>query len=196
MEDKMKLVKRTTKDIIGDYIDNENYIDYITKTEDSPSENYTKAMVRYEESRKTLELEVRNKIDKVDHVVLEVKRKEHLIDAEVDALKNEIDRLKRRKHAVIRFKDFVNKVLLPMVIARVGNEAGVWETDVARYKLYETYGPVDVNPTICSKDFIKVEIKESIDRVKARNAAISADKAGKALPDGIEIFKVKRVRRS
>ena len=53
-----------------------------------------------------------------------------------------------------------------------------------------------VNPELCSKDFIKVEIKESIDKVKARNAAISADKSGKSMPDGIEINKVKRVRRS
>ena len=192
----MKLVKRTTRDIIGDYIDNENYIDYLMKTEDTPSDEFKSKMIKYEESRKTLELEVRSKIDKVDHVVLEVKRKEHLIDAEVDALKNEIDRLKQRKHSIGRFKDFVNKVLLPMVIEEVGNKDGVWETDVARYKLYETYGAVVVNPELCSKDFIKVEIKESIDKVKARNAAISADKSGKSMPDGIEINKVKRVRRS
>lgn len=192
----MKLVKRTTKDIIGDYIDNENYIDYLEKTEETDSESYSLKLKRYEDSRKALELEVRNKIDKVDYVVLEVKRKEHLIDAEVDALKTEIDRLKQRKHSINRFRDFVNKTLLPMVIEEVGNEDGVWETDVARYKLYETYGAVDVNPEVCSKDFIKVEIKESIDRVKARNAAISADKNNKPMPDGIEIRKVQRVRRS
>ena len=192
----MKLVKRTTKDIIGDYIDNENYIDYLEKTEQVSSDEYSTKLKQYEDSRKALELEVRNKIDKVDHVVLEVKRKEHLIDAEVDALKNEIDRLKQRKRSINKFRDFVNKVLLPMVIEEVGNKDGVWETDVARYKLYETYGAVDVNPELCSKDFIKVEIKESIDRVKARNAAISADKNDKPMPDGIEIRKVQRVRRS
>ena len=192
----MKLVKRTTKDIIGDYIDNENYIDYLEKTEQVSSDEYATKLKQYEDSRKRLELEVRNKIDKVDHVVLEVKRKEHLIDAEVDALKNEIDRLKQRKRSINKFRDFVNKVLLPMVIEEVGNKDGVWETDVARYKLYETYGAVDVNPELCSKDFIKVEIKESIDRVKARNAAISADKNDKPMPDGIEIRKVQRVRRS
>ena len=196
MEVQMKLVKRTTRDIIGDYIDNENYIDYLEKTENVDSDEYSTKLTQYEESRKALELEIRNKIDKVDYVVLEVKRKEHLIDAEVDALKNEIDRLKQRKRSINKFRDFVNKILLPMVIEEVGNADGVWETDVARYKMYETYGPVDVNPEICSRDFIKVEIKESIDRVKARNAAISADKNDKPMPDGIEINKVKRVRRS
>ena len=188
-----KLVKRTAKDILGDFIDNELTIEYIEKTSDDiSSEN----MDLYLEKRIKFQKEMRNKIEKVDHFVLEVKRKEHLIDAEVEALKSEIDRLRSRKKAVSNFKKFVNDFLLPMVIKEVGDDNGVWETDTARYKLYKTYGPVDVDPEIVSNDFRKVEIKESIDRVKARNAAIAAHKADKDMPNGINIRRVEKVRRS
>ena len=194
MEDKMPmLAKRTTKDIIGDYIDNENRMEYLVKSKDHLDKS---DIARYDETKLELQKEVRIKIKGVDSVVLEVKRKEHLIDAEVDALKEEIERLKTRKRSIGKFNEFVNKFLLPMVIEEVGNSDGVWETDIARYRLYETYGPVDVDTEIVSKDFIKVEIKESFDKVKARNAAISADRAGKPMPEGIDIRKVKRVRRS
>ena len=189
-------IKRTAKDIIGDYIDNENWIDYVSKSDEITNEQIKEKLSIYEETKIKLEKEIRNKIEKIDHVVLEVKRKEHLIDGEMEALKDEIDRLKMRRKGIGKFKDFVNKVLLPMIVEEVGNENGVWETDVARYKLYETFGPVDVNPGLVSDDFIKTEIRTSIDKVKARNAAISSFKAGKNLPDGININKVKRVRRS
>ena len=187
------LAKRTTRDIVGDYIDNENRMEYLVKSKDHLDDD---DLTRYDEVKLELQKEVRIKIKGVDSVVLEVKRKEYLIDAEVDALKEEIERLKTRRRSIGKFKDFVNKFLLPMVIEEVGNADGVWETDIARYRLYETYGPVDVDTELISKDFIKVEIKESIDKVKARNAAISADKAGKDMPEGINIWKVKRVRRS
>ena len=187
------LAKRTTRDIVGDYIDNENRMEYLVKSKDHLDND---DLTRYDEVKLELQKEVRIKIKGVDSVVLEVKRKEYLIDAEVDALKEEIERLKMRRRSIGKFKDFVNKFLLPMVVEEIGNADGVWETDIARYRLYETYGPVDVDTELISKDFIKVEIKESIDKVKARNAAISADKAGKDMPEGINIWKVKRVRRS
>ena len=188
----MRIPKRTAKDILGDFIDNELTIEYYEHSPDIPTED----MNKYLEKRDTLKKEMKNKIQGVDNFVLEVKRKEHLIDAEVDALSSEISRLKSRRKAVGNFKRFVNNNLLPMVIEELGDDKGVWETDTARYKMYETYGPVDVDPNLISKDFKKVEVRESIDKVKARNAAISAHKAGDALPDGIEIRKVKRVRRS
>ena len=78
----------------------------------------------------------------------------------------------------------------------IGNDDGVYETDTARYKLYETFGPVDVDPHSISDDFKKVEIVEKLDKVKARKAAISAFNAGQEMPPGIDINKVKRVKRS
>jgi len=188
-----KMVKKSTKDILGDFIDNELTIEYYQKsTDDIPSTE----MDIYLDRRIKFQRELREKIDRVDYFVLDIKRKEHLIDAEVEALKNEIERLKGRRRAIGSFKKFVNDFLLPMVIKEIGTEDGVWETDTARYKLYETYGPVNVNPELVSNDFKKVEIKESIDRVKARNAAILSHKTGKDMPNGIEIKRVEKVRRT
>jgi len=78
----------------------------------------------------------------------------------------------------------------------IGNEDGVYETNTARYKLYETFGPVDVDPHTISNDFKKVEIVEKLDKVKARKAAISAFNAESDMPQGINIKKVKRVKRT
>ena len=107
-----------------------------------------------------------------------------------------IDRLRSRRKGLERTKDFFNKNLLPAVIMEIGNDDGVYETDTARYKLYETFGPVDVDPHVISDDFKKVEIVEKLDKVKARKAAISAFNAGQEMPPGIDIDKVKRVKRS
>ena len=146
------LAKRTTRDIVGDYIDNENRMEYLVKSKDHLDKS---DIARYDETKLELQKEVRIKIKGVDSVVLEVKRKEHLIDAEVDALKEEIERLKTRKRSIGKFNEFVNKFLLPMVIEEVGNSDGVWETDIARYRLYETYGPVDVDTEIVLKDLLR-----------------------------------------
>ena len=86
--------------------------------------------------------------------------------------------------------------MLPAVIMEIGDQDGVYETDTARYKLYETFGPVDVDPHTISNDFKKVEIIEKLDKVKARKAAISAFNAEKEMPRGINIRKVKRVKRT
>ena len=187
----MSIVKRTTRDIIGDYIDNEALMSHIEKTDDYTKEQFEE----YVKVKKDLQREVQKKVDNVDHYVLEVSRKEHLIDAEVEALTSEIERLKNRKRSIGVFKSFVNEILLPMVITEVGKD-GVWETDVARYKMYETFGKVVIDPETVHNDFKKVEIKESIDRSKARKAAMAAYKKGKDMPEGISISKVTRIRRT
>ena len=78
----------------------------------------------------------------------------------------------------------------------IGNDDGVYETNTARYKLYETFGPVDINPHTVSDDFKRVEIVQKLDKVKARKAAISAFKAEEDMPEGININKIKRVKRT
>ena len=182
----------TTRELVGELIDVNQQIESVEQATDVDMKQHKKL----EETRMTLHKEVRNKIQNVDYFMLELSKKEHLIDAEVEALKDEIDRLKSRRRGLIRTKDFFNKVLLPAVIEEIGNDDGIYETGIARYKLYETFGPVDVNPHVVSDDFKKVEIVEKLDKVKARKAAISAFNADSAMPDGIYITKVKRVKRS
>ena len=182
----------TTKEIVGELIDVNQQIESLEQRSDIDMDEHK----LLEESRIVLQREVRDKIQNVDYFMMELNKKEHLIDAEVEALKDEIDRLKSRRRGLVRTKDFFNKNLLPAVIMEIGNDDGVYETDTARYKLYETFGPVDVDPQSISDDFKKVEIVEKLDKVKARKAAISAFNAGEEMPEGINIKKVKRVKRS
>jgi len=182
----------TTKEIVGELIDINQQMELIEQRPDIDMEEHK----LLEEKRIELHKQVRTKITKVDYFMMELNKKEHLIDAEVEALKDEIDRLKSRRNGLQRTKDFFNKNLLPAVIMEIGNDDGVYETNTARYKLYETFGPVDVDPHVISDDFKKVEIVEKLDKVKARKAAISAFNAGKEMPVGIDISKVKRVKRS
>ena len=182
----------TTKEIVGELIDVNQQIESLEQRSDIDMDEHK----LLEESRIVLQREVRDKIQNVDYFMMELNKKEHLIDAEVEALKDEIDRLKSRRRGLVRTKDFFNKNLLPAVIMEIGSDDGVYETSTARYKLYETFGPVDVDPHIISDDFKKVEIIEKLDKVKARKAAISAFNAEKDMPDGISIKKVKRVKRT
>lgn len=143
-----------------------------------------------------LQTQVKQKVQNIDHFMVELNKREHLVDAEIEALKDEITRLKSRRKGLENTRDFFNKKLLPAVIQEVGSEEGVYETATARYKLYETFGPVDVDPHVISDEFKKVEILEKLDKVKARKAAISAFNAGEDMPPGIDIAKVKRVKRT
>tara|TARA_R100001510_G_C7645414_1_gene202798 strand:+ start:1374 stop:1919 length:546 start_codon:yes stop_codon:yes gene_type:complete len=180
------VVKKTTTQLVGELIEVEQEIlleEDIDRTEELV------------EIKNNLQVEVKNKIQNVDHFMLELSKKEHLIDANVEALKDEINRLKNKRKGLERTKDFFNRKLLPAVIEEIGNE-GVYETDTARYKLYETFGPVQIDAHELHSDFKKVEIVEKIDKVKARKAAIDAFNSGMDMPPGVDIDKVKRVKRT
>ena len=178
----------STKELVGELIDVEQQLSMSSEDE----EGYA----NLQDTQKQLQTQVKQKIQNVDHFMLELKKREHLIDAEIEALKDEIARLKTRRKGLERTNDFFNRQLLPAVIMEVGNEDGVYETATTRYKLYETFGPVFVDAHTVSDEFKKVEILEKLDKVKARKAAINAFNSGQDMPSGIEISKVKRVKRT
>lgn len=178
---------KTTKELVGELIDIEQQLEYAEDIQEHEV---------LEVQQKQLQAQVKNKIENVDYFMVELNKKEHLIDAEVEALIDEVARLKTRRKGLERTKDYFNKQLLPAVILEIGNEDGVYETDTARYKLYETFGPVEIDPHMLSDDFKKVEIVEKLDKVKARKAAISAFNADEVMPEGINIKKIKRVKRT
>ena len=178
----------STKELVGELIDVEQQLSMSSEDE----EGYA----NLQDTQKQLQTQVKQKIQNVDHFMLELKKREHLIDAEVEALKDEIARLKTSRKGLERTNDFFNRQLLPGVIMEIGNEDGVYETATTRYKLYETFGPVFVDAHTVSDEFKKVEILEKLDKVKARKAAINAFNSGQDMPSGIEISKVKRVKRT
>jgi len=177
----------TTKELIGLMIDTELEV----MLEEEPEKK-----AELENKLQVVHQQIRSKVDKIDHFLVEVGRKENLIQAEIETYKDEIERLKSRKVAAEKTKDFFNSVLLPMVIEEVGDEKGVWQTDTARYKLYETYGPVVIDSPNLDSKYKTVEIIDKIDKKAARADAMAADKAGEPLPAGVDIMKIKRVRRS
>ena len=168
---------KTTKELVGELIHIEQQLEYAENVQEHEE---------LEVQQKQLQAEVKNKIENVDYFMIELNKKEHLIDAEV----------KGKRKGLERTLNYFNKQLLPAVILEIGNDEGVYETNTARYKLYETFGPVNIDPHMLSDDFKKVEIVEKLDKVKARKAAISAFNAGEDMPPGIDITKVKRVKRT
>ena len=47
--------------------------------------------------------------------MLYINRREHVVDANIEAMKEEIDRLQARKKALEQSKKFFNKFLLPII---------------------------------------------------------------------------------
>ena len=173
--------KKTAKELLGEYIDLEIEVDAPDPDLDTllPQLNSVKGQIK-------------KKVDGIDHFMMELSRREHLIDAEIEALKTEETRLKVRRKAVQNLKDYFNGNLIPMIVEELGDDNGVYETDTARYKLYETWGPtVVLDEEAVPNDFKKVTMTEAVDKVKAKKVL----QTGAKIP-GLTLTKVKRVRRS
>jgi hypothetical protein len=179
--------KQTARELIGEHMD-------LMLRMDLESEEKLPKLI---EERALIQSKMKDKANSIDYFNVNIKEREYLLDAEIESYKEEIDRLRRRRQSLTSTSDYLNKVLLPMIIDEIGDENGVLETDTARYKLYETYGSVIVTEqSELSDDFIKTEIVQKIDKAKLRKACMSLHKDGKDLPSGAFITKVKRVKRS
>lgn len=173
--------KETTRDLINEFIDVE--IDKETGLNTSDDIDNKLLIVKGKIKKKT---------EGIDRFMVELNRKEHLIDAEIEAIKDEMNRLKFRRKAVESMKKYFNNELIPMIVDQLGDENGVYETDTARYKLFETWGPVVVhNEGMIPDEYKVVKQTEMINKVKAKEEL----KSGKEIP-GLALTKVKRVRRS
>ncbi len=175
------MAKETTRDLINEFIDVEI---------DKERGIYPPDDISYKLS--TVKGKIKKKTEGIDRYMVELNRKEHLIDAEIEAIKDEMNRLKFRRKAIESMKKYFNNELIPMIVEQLGDENGVYETNTARYKMYETWGPVVIhNEEIIPDEYRVVKQVESIDKLKAKEQL----KAGKSIP-GIGFYKVKRVRRS
>jgi hypothetical protein len=182
----MSSKKQTSKELLGDLIDSELYLE----------KNYGVAanedILMVEQDITRIQKDIRKKVDGIDHFMVELSRREHLIDAEIEAMKLEEQRLKVRRKAVERTKEFFTKNLLPMIVGELGDENGVYETDTARYKMFESFGPVAITDESLIPDNYKImEYVEKINKKKARQDLTR----GEDIP-GFFIEKLKRVRRS
>ena len=185
-----KKQKETAKELIGEHMD----VMLRMELEPVDKENNLPALL---EEQALIQGKIKDKADSIDFFSQNIKEREYLIDAEIEAHKDEIARLRNRKTALNNTSDYLNKVLLPMLIEELGDDNGVLETDTARYKLYETFGSVVIiDHNALPDDFIKTEIVQKVDKALLRKACMSLAKEGKDLPSGASITKVKRVKRS
>jgi hypothetical protein len=175
----------TTRELIEEFIDLENEREYL-ELEGSPTEE-TDALLEVKRN------EIKSKTEAIDSFSLEVNRQTGLIDGEIKVVREELNRLMMRKKAIKRTEEYFKKVLLPMIIETLGND-GVFKTDTAKYKLYKTWGPIEVIDEDSIPDAYK-RVKIEIDKKGARKAVIEAAEQNMGIA-GFSIEKVKRVRKT
>ena len=148
---------------------------------------------RIEKGIAEIKSELTTKVSGLDHMIVEMNKKKGNIDSEIKALTDEIKRLRNRKNAISRTEDYFNKELIPLIVETCGND-GILITDTARYKVYETWGPIVITDEESISDNYK-RYKVEIDKKKARRDFLEASKDGLGIT-GFKLEKVKRIRRS
>ena len=181
--------KPTTTDLISTLIDLQ--IDRDNQELIAPDD--TGALATIDKDISNVKSQIANKTSGIDHFIVEMNKNTNLIDAEIKTHMDEVKRLRNRKNAIKKTEDYFNKTLLPMIINTAGND-GVFKTDTTRYKLYQTWGPIEVTDEDAISDNYK-RFKVEIDKKAARKAAIEAAEDGMGIA-GFKIEKVERVRRS
>ena len=184
--------KLTTRDLVGTLIDLTNDREFLEQTQgDDPG--FAEEVKPIDEAIVKIKKEMATKISGIDYMIVEMNRKKDLMKAEVSSYMDEIKRLRNRQKSIQKVEDYFNKELLPMIIDTAGND-GVFETDTTRYKMYETWGPLQVTDEDAINDNYK-RYKVEIDKKGARNDAIEAAENGMGL-SGFKIERTKRIRRS
>ena len=181
--------KPTTRDLIGTLID----LQIDRENQELLEPDNTEALTTIDNSISELKKEISNKASSIDYFMVEMNKNTNLIDAEIKTHMDEVKRLRNRKNAIKRTEDYLNKELLPMIINTAGND-GVFKTDTTKYKMYQTWGPVEVTDEESVPDNYK-RYKVEIDKKKARQDIIKAAEDGMGI-SGFQIKKVDRIRRS
>jgi len=184
----------TSRELIDKYIETELEKDYAEM--DSTLDDSEKAEIvqSLDESLEEQKAVLSRKVDQVDSFTLELSRQQGLIDGEIMSIRNELNRLLSRKKAIKRSEEYFKSVILPMIIETCGND-GILKTDSARYKLYDTWGPLEITDEEMIPDEYK-RYKVEIDKKKARKDVIAAKEEGNLGIAGFDINKKKRIRKS
>lgn len=183
--------KLTARDLLGSLIDLEQEKEYAEMLEDSNEKEIEIASI--EQSIDTIKKQISNKIEGIDYFMVEMKREVGLVDAEIKSYNDEIKRLRLKKAAVKKTEDYFNKVLLPMIIETAG-EDGVFRTKTSKYKMYETWGALEIIDEDAIPDQYK-RYKVEVDKKGARKDVIESTESGLGI-SGFKIEKTKRIRRS
>ncbi|MBP02245.1 MAG: hypothetical protein CMM25_05510 [Rhodospirillaceae bacterium] len=181
--------KLTTRDLIGSLI--ELQVDRDNQELMEPDNEAS--LIPIDKAIQEVKNQISRKTSGIDYMIVEMNKQTNLLDAEIATLMDEVKRLRGRKKSIKSSEDFFNKELLPMIIETAGND-GVFQTDTTRYKMYETWGPLEIIDEEAISDNYK-RYKVEIDKKTARKAVIEAAEDGLGI-SGFKLEKVKRVRRS
>ena len=171
----------TSREIIGTILDMEMQLEW---SEDEQER------IQFQKQLTTLQRQLADKVDNIDEFIVELQRRRNLIQAEIDTYTTERKRLYHRRNAVNRTKDYLEKTVLPLIVKTMGTD-GTFETDTARYTLYERYGSLEIlDETRVPDEYKKVQI--SVDKSTARKALMN----GTPHIPGLQLERVEAVRRS
>ena len=181
--------KLTTRELVGTLIDLEQDLEFLKMTEE-PSESEIESL---EKSIQEVKSQMSNKVSGIDYMIVEMTRRSGLIQSEIQSYTDEVKRLRMKQKAIKKTEDYFNQVLLPMIIETAGND-NVFKTDTTKYKLYETWGALEIIDEDAILDKYK-RYKVEIDKKGARKDVIEAAENGMGI-SGFKITKAKRIRRS
>ena len=184
--------KLTTRDLIGNLISLEVDKELLEISETSTGQ-HDEELAEIAQSIDDTKQLIAKKTSGIDHFIVEMNKQGNLIDAEIKSFMDEVKRLRARKKALKRTEDYFNKELIPMIVETAGND-GIFETSTTRYKLYETWGPLEVTDEEAIPDKYK-RYKVEVDKKGARKDIIELAENGMGL-SGFSIEKTKRIRRS
>ena len=177
----------TSRELIGELIGLKMELQYLPPHEIEETEPIINQI-------KVLEKQLVEKVDNINHFIVELKTRRELCNAEVTYYKEEIDRLKAKDAQIKSIDEYLTKVLLPNIIREVGKD-NVLETPTTRFKLYQSFGKVEIDEGMCPREYIKIKQTEYVDKKQAREDAKKAYEKGEKIP-GINISKVDRIRRT
>ncbi len=138
--------------------------------------------------------EMEKKVENYDAYLLSIEENRAVIDARIRVQMDELDRLRRKRDAIDKSKDYFYKQILPKTIRRLG-DGEKFVTETATYKFMKKFGKLVVeNMNLIKPTYLK-QPPMVVDGVKARSAAIAAHKAG-TKEEGFHVYEEQYVKRS
>lgn len=186
--------KKTTRNLIDELIDVEEELDYQESFEyDSEMDIRREAaekIKRLKEKKDLISHQIMQKADNIDKFMFNIEKRIGIYDGEIAVYMSELDTLRTGRRRIQKVKDYLGKTLLPLIIKTVGRN-GIYETETAKYTLYETWGGL----VISDENKIPEQYKQlvtQIDKRILRKAIIG----GTVEADGAIVERVEAVRRS
>ena len=141
-----------------------------------------------------LHLEMEQKVDNIDDFMLDLDKQQALIQAELDVINKEAERLRRKRTSIEKTQSYFDKNLLPRIIERFGN-GHEYKTDTRTYRFATKHSKLIVDdPALIAEEYL-IPQPPKVDGRKARADAIKACKEGLEIA-GFHVYEERYVKKS